>query len=80
MHAARPILRKNEPSTIRVPGNPLTGRRLPPGPRGRPIRTANPLPQARSSLPARFCAGRLAYATGDRRDQPVARSCPLGWR
>jgi len=31
MHAARPILRKNEPSTTRAPGNPVTGRRSPAG-------------------------------------------------
>jgi hypothetical protein len=57
MHAARPILRKNEPARpwARVTRQP--GAALPPSPRGRPLRTANPLPQARSSLPARVLRG-----------------------
>src|SRR5262249_20213329 len=51
------------PPGVGVPRSPPAA--LPPGPRGRPIRTANPLPQARSCVSALFCAGRLAYTTGD---------------
>jgi len=57
MHAARPVRQKNEAQRIRlrVTRQPAGG--LSPSPRGWPILTAHPLPQARSSLPARLCAG-----------------------
>jgi len=70
MHAARPIRRKNEPSTTRAPGNPVTGRRSPAG-SARP-----PDPDGQSTTPGTVISARPGFVQVGWRTRPAIRADP----